>query len=122
MLKPRAARSSLALLAALSLGSAATPALAEDTYEGTWASDLAQCKLSQDDLNAPLVLQKDRYDQHEAHCTFKSVTPGSAGEWKVTSECTVEGAAQPYDFALVLSGDTLTVSDDTGSRDLLRCK
>lgn len=124
MLTPRRSPS---LLAALALALAATAgavtsARAEETYEGTWASDLAQCKLPQEDLNAPLVISKDRYDQHEAHCTFKSVTPGSANEWKIASECTVEGAAEPYDFTLVVSGDTLTVSDDTGARDLLRCK
>lgn len=101
---------------------AATPAWAVDpTYVGTWASDLAQCKAAQDTQNAPLVLSATSYDQHETHCKFKSAE-GSDNQWKVLADCTVEGAAQPYDFTLTVSGDTLTVADDTGARDLLKCK
>lgn len=112
---------------ALSLGFAAfivtiSPASAADpAYVGTWATDLAQCKVGQDRQEAPLALSKDGYDQHETHCKFKSVDE-SEGEFKVTSECTVEGNAQPYDFTLTVSGDTLTVTDEAGSRDLLLCK
>ncbi|WP_295559177.1 hypothetical protein [uncultured Hyphomicrobium sp.] len=102
-------------LAALAEGTAA-PA-----YVGTWASDLAQCKVGQDRQEAPLVLSKDGYDQYETHCKFTSVN-GQDNEWKVKSECTIEGTAEPYEFALTVSGDTLTVTDDTGSRDLLICK
>jgi hypothetical protein len=95
---------------------------AEDpAYVGTWASDLAQCKTPQDSQEAPLVLSADSYDQHETHCKFKSAD-GADNSWKVASDCTIEGAAQPYDFTLTVSGDTLTVADDTGSRDLLKCK
>lgn len=94
---------------------------AEPTFVGTWASDLAQCKVSQDRPEAPLILTKDRYDQHEAHCSFKSVEAVD-GQYKISSDCTVEGASQPYDFTLTVSGDTLTVSDDSGSRDLLMCR
>jgi hypothetical protein len=97
-------------------------ARAEDpAYVGTWASDLAQCKTPQDSQEAPLVLSADSYDQHETHCKFKSAE-GADNSWKVASDCTIEGAAQPYDFTLTVSGDTLTVADDTGSRDLLKCK
>lgn len=105
-----------ALFATISSASAADP-----SYIGTWATDLAQCKVGQERQEAPLVLSKDGYDQHETHCKFKSVD-GADGEFKVTSDCTVEGNAQPYDFTLTVSGDTLTVTDETGSRDLLRCK
>ncbi len=101
---------------------ASLPARAADpAYVGTWASDLAQCKVPQERQEAPLVLSKDGYDQHETHCTFKSVE-GADGEWKVKSDCTVEGSAEPYDFTLIVSGDTLTLTDETGSRDLLLCK
>jgi hypothetical protein len=101
---------------------ASIPAHADDpAYVGTWASDLAQCKVPQERQEAPLVLSKDGYDQYETHCRFTSVK-GNGNEWKVTSECTIEGSAEPYDFALTVSGDTLTVTDDTGSRDLLLCK
>ncbi len=93
----------------------------EPAFVGTWASDLAQCKVPQDRQEAPLVLSKDGYDQYETHCAFTSVE-GSGAEWKVTSDCTVEGSTQSYDFTLTVSGDTLTVTDETGSRDLLLCK
>lgn len=101
---------------------ATAPARAADpAYVGTWASDLAQCKVAQERQEAPLVLSKDSYDQYETHCKFTSVD-GAESEWKVKSECTVEGNAQPYDFTLTVSGDTLTVTDEAGSRDLLLCK
>lgn len=94
---------------------------ADPAYVGTWASDLAQCKIGQDRQEAPLVLTKDGYDQYETHCKFSSVD-ASDSQWKVKSDCTVEGSAEPYEFTLTVSGDTLTVADDTGSRDLLQCK
>ena len=105
----------------LALALLAAPALAADaTYVGTWASDPHQCKNAQDSPEAPLVMTNDGYDQHEAHCKFKSVTPGD-GEWKIAADCSVEGDTQPMDFTLTVSGDTLTLTDDTGGRDLLRC-
>jgi hypothetical protein len=108
----------------------AVPALAQDqepaatpppAYVGTWAYDAAQCKTPQEEQGAPLVIAADRYDQHEAHCEFTSVT-GAAPEWKIAADCTVEGSAQPLEFSLKASGDTLTMADDTGARDLVRCK
>jgi hypothetical protein len=113
---------SLALSAFAVAAFASAPASAADpAYVGTWASDLAQCKVPQERQEAPLVLSKDGYDQYETHCKFTSVE-GADSDWKVKSECTVEGTAQPYDFTLTVSGDTLTVTDETGSRDLLLCK
>lgn len=114
----------LALLGASGFAAATRaddPPPAEPGYVGTWASDLAQCKVGQDRQEAPLVFSKDGYDQYETHCRFKSAEP-SDSDWKVSADCTVEGNAQPYDFTLTVSGDTLTLTDDTGARDLLRCK
>lgn len=91
-------------------------------YVGTWASDLAQCKTPQERQEAPLVLSKDGYDQYETHCKFKSVDGGADGTWKISSDCTIEGSSEPYDFTLTVSGDTLTLADDTGQRDLLKCQ
>jgi hypothetical protein len=110
----------LAVVAATLLASPSAFA-ADPAYVGTWASDLAQCKVDQSRQEAPLVLSKDGYDQYETHCKFKSVD-GADGDWKVKSDCTVEGSAEPYDFTLTVSGDTLTVTDEAGSRDLLLCK
>ncbi len=112
----------LALTALAAALLASVPARADDpAYVGTWASDLAQCKVPQERQEAPLVLSKDGYDQYETHCRFKSAE-GTDGDWKIKSDCTVEGSAEPYDFTLTVSGDTLTVTDETGSRDLLLCK
>lgn len=108
----------LAAVAITLLGVSA--ARADTSYVGTWATDIAQCKVGQERQEAPLVLSKGGYDQHETHCTFKSID-GADGEWKVKSDCTVEGAAEPYDFTLTVSGDTLTITDETGARDLLKC-
>jgi hypothetical protein len=107
-----------ALIAAVSL---AAPAQAEDpAYVGTWSGDLEQCKAPQDKQGAPMIIAKDRYDQHEAHCEFKSVE-GAAPEWKIKADCTVEGSTQAMEFAFTVSGDTLTITDDTGTQDLLKC-
>jgi hypothetical protein len=107
-------------LAALLLAS--LPARAEDApYVGTWSLELGNCGAGQDTANAPLVITKERLDQHETHCTFKSVE-GKDGDYKVGGECTVEGSAQPATFTLTVSGDTLTFTDAAGARDLLRCK
>jgi len=94
----------------------------DPAYAGTWAADLAQCKVGQERQEAPLVLTRDGYDQYETHCQFKSVEGGDDGVWKIGSECTIEGSNEPYDFTLTVSGDTLTVGDDTGTRDLLKCQ
>ena len=111
----------LSVLMAGALLPSAPASAADPAYVGTWASDLAQCKVGQERQEAPLVLSKDGYDQHETHCKFTSVD-GADNEWTVKSACTVEGTEQPYDFTLTVSGDTLTVTDEMGARDLLLCK
>lgn len=112
----------LALTAVSGLALAGLPARAADpAYVATWATDLAQCKVGQDRQEAPLILSTEGYDQHETHCKFKSVDAADDA-WKVKSDCTVEGSAEPYDFTLTVSGDTLTVTDEAGSRDLLMCR
>ncbi len=116
----RSARRLTLLVAALAL--ATLPVRAENApYVGTWALDVAKCKTPQDSQDAPLIIAKDRYDQHEVHCAFKSVTP-KEGDYKVSGDCMVEGNAQSYDFTLTVSGDTLTFTDEAGARDFLRCK
>lgn len=119
MLKLTACAAALAFASMIVL---AAPAFAEDpAFVGKWSLDPANCGAAQETEKAPLVIAKDRYNQHESHCAFKSVEGGN-GEWKIAAECTVEGGAMPYDFSLTLSGDTLTFSDSGGPRDFLRCK
>lgn len=110
----------MTLLGALSL--AAVPAAAADpAFAGKWAEDIATCKLGQDDQNAPLIITKGGYDQHEAHCKFKKLE-GSGNEWKADAECSVEGDSQSTSFTFSVSGDTLTIGEDGSTRDYLRCK
>ncbi len=102
---------------------AAHPALAADDapYVGTWALEMRNCGADQASQDAPMLIAKDRYDQHETHCTFKSVE-AKDGDFKIAADCSVEGDAQSHDFTLTVSGDTLTFADEAGARDFLRCK
>lgn len=116
--------SSLLVAAAIGVSTAAlgVPARADDAaYVGTWSLDPANCQTGQESENAPLIIAKDRYDQHESHCTFKSVA-GNGSDSKIAAECTAQGDALSYDFTLTVSGDTLTFTDSGGARDFLRCK
>ena len=110
------------LLAAAALALAVpSGALAKSpAYVGTWASEAAQCKAGQEMENAPMVMQARRYDQHETHCTFASVTARGA-TWAVKARCQVEGDTQRLNFTLAVSGNTLTMKEGGGTRTLQRC-
>ena len=99
----------------------AADASGEPAYAGTWAEDEAQCSKTQDVEDAPMVITKDRFDQHEAHCEFKSVS-GNANEWKVTSECSVEGDKQTYEFGMSVADKKLAMVDDAGAHIYSRCE
>jgi len=109
-----------AAVVSLAFTIASGPAHAAD-YAGTWAADLAKCKSPQESADAPLVLSPKGYDQHEAHCTFSGLKLSGAGEWAGKAACSVEGDSQSFDVKLTVSGDTLTLTEDGASRDLLRC-
>jgi len=83
----------------------------------TWAANPAQCRVGQEEENAPLILKANRYDQHETHCTFSSVMKRGA-TWRVKALCMVEGNKQSASFKLEVSGDTLTMD----GRTLQRCR
>lgn len=100
---------------------AASPVRAGSDYSGRWAADLANCRTPQERADAPLILSPKGYDQHESHCKFKSVKESGAGEWVADAECSVEGDSLPMTLDLTVSGDTLTIKDSAGARDLLRC-
>ena len=121
---PVARQALFAALGAMFLSAlpAAHPGYAADVaFAGTWGQDAAHCKLAQDAEGAPFVFSKSGYDQHEAHCTFKSVT-ASGGVFNIAAECSVEGDSQPQDFTLTVASDTMAWSDATGTFDLIRCK
>lgn len=113
-------RNVLVMLSLCALALATLPAGAAD-FAGTWAADLESCKNSQDSSEAPLVLTAKGYDQHEAHCKFAGLEAKGGDEWSGKATCTVEGDSQSFDIKLVVSGNTLTLTEDGASRDLLRC-
>lgn len=111
-----------AVMALAAVGADAAPAAtANPGYVGTWSADPARCKVPQDRQGAPMVLRRTRYDQHEAHCAFKSVRRAS-NAWWVSAQCIVEGAKQPDRFTLRLKGDTLVMAHGKNAVSLKRCK
>ncbi|MEA2904569.1 MAG: hypothetical protein QOI12_1956 [Alphaproteobacteria bacterium] len=90
-------------------------------YVGTWASRTAQCRVGQESQNAPLIMRRDGYDQHEAHCKFTSVR-AQGPAWAVKAQCMVEGDTQNMDLVLQVSGNRLTIRDEAGARTLERCR
>src|SRR5262245_22631682 len=111
-----------ALAAAIVPGTAAAQSPAQSpAYVGTWASRPAQCRVDQSSQNAPLIMRRDGYDQHEAHCRFTSVR-AQGPAWAVKARCTVEGDTQEMDLVLQVSGNRLTIRDEGGARTLERCR
>jgi hypothetical protein len=108
---------------ALAIVAPPEPAAAQSpAYVGTWAVRASQCGVGQDKQNAPLVMGRRGYDQHEAHCSFTSVRQQGAG-WRVQASCSVEGDKQKHAFTLSVAGDRLTLRED-GLRAVTyrRCK
>lgn len=98
----------------------AAPAKAND-FAGTWGADAAQCAVPQDQQNAPMIITDKGFDQHETHCAFTNIET-TEGAWKVQAACSVEGDEQPAEFTLSVKDDTLTMSDEAGNTNLVRCK
>ena len=107
------------------LGAAvASTALAEPAppFVGKWAAQPAQCRLGQDSPEAPMIVRRNGYDQHEAHCTFKSVRPQPPA-WAIKAECTVEGNKEDYDFVFQVANNRLTIrQQDVAPQTLQRCR
>ena len=113
-----------AFSAAACVAAAAMPERAgaqSPAYVGTWASRTEQCRMGQDSENAPLILKRGSYDQHEAHCKFVDVRV-QGRTWTVNAKCTIEGNAQTLDLVLQTSGRRLTIRDKAGARTFKRCR
>ncbi|MGH1419394.1 MAG: hypothetical protein ACRBCJ_11105 [Hyphomicrobiaceae bacterium] len=114
-------RASLALLTCIAVIIAASPIQAADpAFVGTWGKDIAQCAISQEVQGAPIVYSKDGYDQHEAHCKFKTINQ-DANKWNITAACSVEGDEQTEKFTIVVKDTTLTTINEYGKYVLIRC-
>lgn len=90
-------------------------------YVGTWGQNQAQCRIDQSLEGAPMVMKRDRYDQHETHCVFTSVRKQGA-RWAVRSRCDVQGDRQSANFTLSVTEDRLTMRDERGARTFQRCR
>ena len=110
------------LITILALLLATTPALAADpAYVGTWGVSAAQCKTPQDRQGAPMIVTAKGYDQHEAHCSFRSVKASRSG-WRIAAACSVEGDKQKHSFTLQVAGDVLTMTENGRASSYKRCK
>ena len=109
----------LVVAVAVASGAFAEPA---SPFVGKWAAQPAQCRLGHDSPEAPMIVRRDGYDQHEAHCTFKSVRPQPPA-WAIKAECTVEGNKEDYDFVFQVANNRLTIrQQDVAPQTLQRCR
>jgi len=90
-------------------------------YVGTWGANPVQCLIDQSLQAAPMVVRRNRYDQHETHCTFASIRKTGRSSWQVRARCAVEGDRQSHTFTMSVQGNFMTVRDRRGSRNLVRC-
>jgi hypothetical protein len=89
-------------------------------YAGKWASQPSQCRVGQEKENAPMIMRRDGYDQHETHCKFTLVRPQMPA-WLMKGKCTVDGGHVDIDLTLELAGNRLTVRDENGASSYQRC-
>lgn len=110
------------VLAALALAAIFAPVrAAAPAYVGTWSADPSRCKVPQEQPGAPMIIRRTGYDQHEAHCTFKSLRR-SGSAWWVSAQCVVEGSKQRDSFTMRVVADTLTMAHGKSVSVLQRCK
>ena len=108
------------LLCAALLALAPLPAFAQ-AYVGTWSSDPAQCRNGQEVEDAPMIIKRDRYDQHETHCVFSGLRQ-RGDTWTGQEQCRVEGTSRRGRITLKATGDTLSIDEGPGPRRLQRCR
>jgi hypothetical protein len=117
---------SLCLLSAVALLGAAlfsVGAVAQQpAYVGTWALKSAQCRLNQRDPNAPLIMRRNGYDQHETHCRFSRIRARGRSTWTLLAACTVQGDKRTSTLTLAVSRNRLTMRNRSGRRVLTRCR
>ena len=66
------------------------------SYVGTWGANPVQCLVNQGLQGAPMIVRRNRYDQHETHCTFVNIRKSGRESWRVRARCTVEGDRQMH--------------------------
>lgn len=109
------------LTIATAMVAATSARAAPPAYAGTWSMDAKGCKIPQERPGAPMVIRRTGYDQHEAHCAFKSLRR-SGSAWWVSAQCTVEGSKMRDSFTMRVKGDTLVMARGLDKRTLKRCR
>ena len=115
-------RALIALTAATAgLGPVAALGASDAPYVGVWVIELRNCGAPPSDPQSPIEITRDGYDHFKTHCTFRSVEPRE-GDFKISAECIVDGAASTSEIVLTVSGNTLTFTDEVRAQDYLRCR
>jgi hypothetical protein len=114
-------RTPLASVAFIALSAPFTGAAAQ-TYIGIWGVSPAQCVVDQSRQDAPMIMRRNRYDQHETHCTFVNIRKSGDTTWRVRARCTVEGDRQMHTFTMSVTDAVMTVREGRAARTLVRCR
>jgi hypothetical protein len=104
-----------------------TAALSANAYEGRWAEDPAWCGRTRasggDEI--PIVITRRAIEQFASVCAVQSVRRQGA-TWTLRTLCRDEGEDEkakrtPNTFVLRVDGAQLSMRDNTGVRNFLRC-
>lgn len=120
----RTDRLAAALVAGLALAIAAGPAsAAKPAYVGKWASNLAECRLPADTLDAPVHLGRTTYDQYETHCDFRNIV-GGKGVWSMKARCVSAGDVSRLRLTIWATAKLVTLkwSDSKKPDNMVRCR
>ena len=91
---------------------------AADTFVGTWASEIAECRPAQ---GAGIRISPRHAEGHGAACSFASIQRETSG-WRVKAVCSGNGATWNANVNLAVSRDRLTWSSERGTTVYVRCR
>jgi hypothetical protein len=117
-MRMKLAIASALVVASMTLGTTGASAQA---YVGKWGANPVQCVIDQGLQGAPMIVRRNRYDQHETHCRFASIRKTGKASWRMRARCSIEGNRQMHTFTMSVQGNFMTVRDARGARNLVRC-
>lgn len=120
---PAHAAACLVAAAALLAGTAPASAADAPAYIGVWSKRMEHCSTQQKRPGAPMLVTEKGFDQHDLHCSFEKIEPGSEGPraWNVLADCTWKGTPTKMEMKWSVAGEALTITDKGGSNTLTRC-
>lgn len=107
-------------LAVVLMAPGTTIAVAQ-AYVGKWGANPVQCLVDQSLQGAPMIVRRNRSDQHETHCRFASIRKTGKASWRVRARCSIEGNRQMHTFTMSVQDNFMTVRDGRGARNFVRC-